>query len=645
LRLSSGATVGATPTVTMWTQLIATDRRVFQECFILAHDRSLPEDLRAIIDGIVAQLLIALERVELSRVVLGARNEKRFRAMVQYSSDVTTMLGTDLRISYQSDAVMKILGRPPEEFVGRTMDEEIHPDDLMTAQTHLTKVLDGGLGSTSVFEVRVKHADGQWRIINVVITNLFDEPDVGCIVLNGRDVTERHALEQELSHQALHDTLTGLANRSLFFDRLSHAMDRSSREDNSVAVLFLDLDDFKAVNDSFGHPAGDQLLIEVAKRLQAAVRPGDTVARFGGDEFAVLVEAGFMPLAAQDIAIRIIKALQPTFRVFTNDVAMRPSIGIAIADELQVTPDELLRDADLAMYVAKRNGKGRFEMYQPKMHEDALRRLETEVGIREGLAVNQFEVFYQPIVNTHTGRLIAAEALVRWNHPTRVLLAPVEFISVAEDTGLIVALGEQVLCAALHQTQAWKESGAVELDFYISVNLSAHQLQDAGLVASVARALEASGLAPDGLVLEVTESALVENLDVMVRRLLALRALGVRLAIDDFGTGYSSLSYLADLPINFVKIDKSFIDRMSPDVEGSAVVRGVVDLSHAMGFTCIAEGVEQEAQRFVLAELDCDFIQGYLFGRPRSCTDVTGDFERLRENRVAALPLATTFSR
>jgi EAL domain-containing protein (putative c-di-GMP-specific phosphodiesterase class I) len=230
---------------------------------------------------------------------------------------------------------------------------------------------------------------------------------------------------------------------------------------------------------------------------------------------------------------------------------------------------------------------------------------------------------------------------VRWNHPTRGLLAPIEFISVAEGTGLIVPLGEQVLCAALRQTFEWKQSGTVDSDFYVSVNLSAHQLQSAGLVGSVAAALEASGLSPDALVLEVTESALVENLDVMVQRLLALRALGVRLAIDDFGTGYSSLSYLADLPINFVKIDKSFIDRMTPDVEGSAVVRGVVDLSHAMGFTCIAEGVEEDAQRAVLNDLDCDFIQGYLFGRPRRSADVTVDFERLRGSNT---PLAATLS-
>jgi diguanylate cyclase (GGDEF)-like protein/PAS domain S-box-containing protein len=642
--LRDGTTVGSIARSTMWTQLVSTDRSDSRERMLLAHDEPLPVDLRAIMDGIVAQLLSALDRVELSRTAAGARNERRFRAMVQYSSDLITLFGTDLRITYQSEAVTKILGRPTEEFVGRSLDDMVHPDDVPATQIHLAKVLTGGLASTESFEVRMAHHDGQWRIINVVITNLFDEPDVGAIVMNGRDVTERHALEQELNHQAFHDTLTGLANRALFFDRLSHAMDRSAREGNAVAVLFVDLDDFKTVNDSFGHPAGDQLLVEVAKRIREALRPSDTVARFGGDEFAVLVEAGAMPEAAQEVARRIIDAMGSTFRVLSNDVTMRPSIGIAIADQPQVSPDDLLRDADLAMYVAKRKGKGRYEMYQPKMHEDALRRLETEVGIRDGLETNQFEVFYQPIVDTRSGGLIAAEALVRWNHPSRGLLAPIEFITVAEDTGLIVPLGQQVLRTAVCQTQQWKRERVVDRDFYVSVNLSAHQLQDAGLLESVALALEESGLSPDGLVLEVTESALVENLELTVEKLLALRSLGVRLAIDDFGTGYSSLSYLADLPINFVKIDKTFIDRMTPDVEGSAVVRGVVDLSHAMGFTCVAEGVEEEVQRSVLVELDCDFIQGYLFGRPRSRVEVTDDFQRLRQRRdVASLAsLATT---
>ena len=631
--LAGGKQVGSATTATQWTQLKSPDRGISWERIILAHDRPLPLDLRAILDGIAAQLFLALERVELARVVHEARNERRFQAMVQYSSDLITLLGPDLRVVFQSPSVGKILGRLHQEFLGKSLVDLIHPDDVAFTQTQMAKVLTGGLGSTSNFEFRMAHMDGQWRIFSVVITNLFDESDVGAIVLNSRDVTDRHALEQELNHQAFHDTLTGLANRSLFFDRLSHALDRGNREGNPVAVLFLDLDDFKAVNDSFGHPAGDQLLVEVADRLRSATRPGDTVARFGGDEFAVLVESGLMPEAAKVVAQRITQALTATFRVLTNDVTMRASIGITIAQRPHETPDDLLRDADLAMYVAKRNGKGRYEMYQPKMHEDAVRLLETEVGIREGLEMRQFEVFYQPIVDTHTGKLIGAEALVRWNHPSRGLLAPLEFIGVAESTGLIIPLGAQVLNDAILQTQQWRQVGVVDGEFYISVNLSAHQLQEDDLVASVARALDASGLPPESLVLEVTESALIENLALTVPRLVELRALGVRLAIDDFGTGYSSLSYLADLPINFVKIDKSFIDRIASGAEGSAVVRGVIDLSRAMGFTCIAEGVEHEVQRHILDDLGCDYIQGYLFGRPASSTNVRDNLKRLRLDR------------
>jgi EAL domain-containing protein (putative c-di-GMP-specific phosphodiesterase class I) len=281
-------------------------------------------------------------------------------------------------------------------------------------------------------------------------------------------------------------------------------------------------------------------------------------------------------------------------------------------------------------------------MYRPKMHEDAVRLLETEVGIRQGLESNEFEVFYQPIVSAQTGRLTAAEALVRWHHPTRGLLAPIEFIGVAEDTGLIVPLGRQVLFDAVSQAQTWRQSGVVDDDFYVSVNLSTHQLQETDLVNSVSRALEVSGLPPEGLVLEVTESALIEDLSVTLPRLLALRDLGVRLAIDDFGTGYSSLSYLAELPINFVKIDKSFIDRIASGTEGSAVVRGVIDLSRAMGFTCVAEGVEQEDQRHILEELGCDFIQGYLFGRPANKTDISHQFQKLRIGTSALLAGAAT---
>ncbi len=549
--------------------------------------------------------------------------------MVQHSSDLITLLGADRRVVYQSPAVTAVLGRSPDSLVGHLLSDFTHPDDVSTAQAQFTKVLGRGLGATASFECRVANAEGQWLTVDVVVTNLLDEPDVGAIVLNSRDVTDRRALEQELNRQAFHDTLTGLANRALFLDRLSHAMDRGDRGTEPVAVLFLDIDDFKTINDSLGHPAGDHLLVAVAGRLKGATRPGDTVARFGGDEFAVLVETGTMPEAAEVVATRIADALVPTFRIQDNDLSVRASIGIALGRRPQESPDDLLRDADLAMYLAKRNGKGRFEMYRPDMHTDAINRLETAADLRGGLEAGQFEVFYQAIVNTHTRRLTGAEALVRWRHPSRGLVAPMEFIPIAEVTGLIVPLGRQVLRDATLQTQAWRQSGLVDEHFYVSVNLSARQLQDPELLADVSRALLDSGLAPGALVLEVTESTLVENLDVTLPRLHALKSLGLRLAVDDFGTGYSSLSYLADLPVSVVKIDKSFIDRITRDAEGAAMVRGVIDLSRALGLTCTAEGVEGDNQLAVLDELDCDSVQGYLFARPTCAADAAGVFTRL----------------
>jgi diguanylate cyclase (GGDEF)-like protein/PAS domain S-box-containing protein len=632
IRFVGGGSIGGTSPATIWTQLDLVESEFAHEKLLLAHDAPLPLELRSILDAIAAQVTLALGRVQLASVISEARTERRFQSMVQYSSDLITLVGADLRVIYQSPAVEPVLGRRPEAVVGHLLSEFIHPDDLLTVQAQFTKVLTAGSRASSTFQYRVAHLDGQWRTIDTVISNLLEESEIGAIVLNGRDVSDRQVLEEELNHRAFHDTLTGLANRSLFLDRLTHAMAKADREPDPVAVLFLDLDDFKTVNDSLGHPAGDRLLVAVAERIRGATRPGDTVARFGGDEFAVLVESGTMPEAAQVVAGRITAALAPTLRVQDSDVAVRASIGIAIGKRPQETPDDLLRDADLAMYLAKHNGKGRFEMYRPDMHVEAVRRLETAVGVREGLAAHQFEVYYQPIVVTHTGALAGVEALVRWNHPTKGLVAPLDFIQTAEATGLIIPLGRQVLRDATRQAQEWRRSGLVGDDFYVSVNLSVLQLQDPELVGDVARALEDSGLPPEALVLEITESALVQNLDLTLPRLKALTYLGLRLAVDDFGTGYSSFSYLADLPVSVVKIDKSFIDRITPDPEGAAIVRGVVDLSRVLGLTCIAEGVEGESQLAALDDLGCENAQGYLFARPASGPDIADTLSRLHAN-------------
>jgi diguanylate cyclase (GGDEF)-like protein/PAS domain S-box-containing protein len=631
--LVGGESVAGTSQSTTWTEVELARTDSAHEKLLLAHNASLPLELRSILGAIVAQVSLAIDRVQLASVVQGARNERRFQSMVQYSSDLITLVGANLRIIYQSPAVESVLGRVPNAMTGHLLTEFIHPDDLLTAQAQITKVLTAGTHASARFEYRVARLDGQWRTIDTVVSNLLEEPDIAAIVLNGRDVSDRRVLELELNHRAFHDTLTGLANRELFLDRLTHAMARADREPDPVAVLFLDLDDFKTVNDSLGHPAGDRLLVAVAERIRAATRPGDTVARFGGDEFAVLVESGTMPEAAQAVAARITAALVPTLRVHDSDVAMRASIGIAIGKHPQETPDDLLRDADLAMYLAKHNGKGRFEMYRPDMHVEAVHRLETAAGVRAGLEANQFEVYYQPIVVTHTGVLAGVEALVRWNHPNKGVLSPAEFIPTAETTGLIIPLGRRVLRDATRQAEEWRRSGLVAGDFYVSVNLSVHQLEDPDFVEDVARALKDSGLPPEALVLEITESALVQNLELTLPRLRALTQLGLRLAVDDFGTGYSSFSYLADLPVSVVKIDKSFIDRVTPDPGGTAIVRGVIDLSQALGLTCIAEGVEGENQLAALDDLGCESAQGYLFARPATSADIADTLSRLRMSK------------
>jgi diguanylate cyclase (GGDEF)-like protein/PAS domain S-box-containing protein len=429
-----------------------------------------------------------------------------------------------------------------------------------------------------------------------------------------RDVTDHKRLENELAHQAFHDSLTDLANQALFRDRVGHALTRAARQPNRLAVLFLDLDNFKTVNDSLGHTAGDELLVAVAGRLQSCLRPADTAARLGGDEFAVLLEDLGSDEDASEVAERIIETLRVPLSISGKEIFVRASLGIAF-DEEGTSADTLLRNADAAMYRAKREGKNGFRLFEPAMHSAAMARLELEGDLRRAIDNAEFVVHYQPTVSLASGRIVGFEALVRWQHPERGLIQPAEFIGLAEENGLIVEIGRWVLREACCRARNWQRAHPAQ-PFGIAVNLSARQLGDRHLVGDVAKALTDSGLAAADLTLEITETVLMDDPDVAIARLRELKALGVKLAIDDFGTGYSSLSSLQHLPVDTLKIDKAFIDDVAMGVEASGLVQAIIRLARILALQTVAEGVEQPEQAARLEELGCSLVQGYHFARP-----------------------------
>ncbi len=430
-----------------------------------------------------------------------------------------------------------------------------------------------------------------------------------------RDVTQKAQLEKELSHRAFHDLVTGLANKALFGDRVDHALARARRAGTSgLAVLFIDLDNFKTVNDSLGHTAGDELLVAVADRLRACLRATDTAARLGGDEFAVLLEDLGPERQAADVAARVITSVERPFLINGHEVFVSASIGIAFADSGSVR-DQLLRNADLAMYTAKRHGKCRYEIYQTDMHAAAVDRLEMEVALRHGLERGELCLQYQPVVALNSHEITGVEALVRWNHPHRGLLPPSVFVPFAEETGLIGELGRQVLLGACTKVQEWHTRHAGHSALAVHVNVSPRQLHDDALIEHVEDALRISGLAPDRLVLEITETVMVNDTETTIRRLQAVKATGVRLAIDDFGTGYSSLSYLQQFPIDILKMDRAFVDSISATGTVS-LAPAILSLARTLKLDAVAEGVETSVQAEVLAALGCELAQGYFFCPP-----------------------------
>jgi len=423
---------------------------------------------------------------------------------------------------------------------------------------------------------------------------------------------------EEAFHEALHDSLTGLPNRSLFLDRMRHALARAERADAPVAVLFCDLDGFKTVNDSLGHRTGDRLLILVAERLAECLRPGDTIARLGGDEFAVLLEELHEPGDAARAAQRLLDALEAPFELREREFYISASIGIAAGHEEAET---LLRDADLAMYRAKSRGKGRYAVYEPSMHTAIVERLELEVDLKRALEREELAVVYQPIFSLVKGGVTGVEALVRWQHPTRGIVMPESFVPLAEESGLIGELGRWVLRKACHQGALWRAKYPGHPGLGIGVNISGAQLREPGLVQEVADALSESQLEATGLTLEITETALMESFDDALEEIDALKGLGVDLAIDDFGTGYSSLRYLRRLPLDVMKIEKSFVDGIGRPDEEPALLRAIIDLANIFGLRVVAEGIERHEQRARLLELGCKLGQGHLLAEPLDAAD------------------------
>jgi diguanylate cyclase (GGDEF)-like protein/PAS domain S-box-containing protein len=552
-------------------------------------------------------------------------SEERFRSLVQNSSDVITILDADGSVRWHSESLRRVFGYDPERMLHTDEMTLVHPDDHDRVAGF---VAEAGMrpGVTAAATWRVRHRDGTWLHTETVAANLLDDPNVRGLVLNTRDVSERKQLEDQLVHQAFHDGLTGLANRTLFTERVEQAL--ASIGPTDVAVLFVDLDDFKHVNDSLGHASGDQLLVATAKRLKSCLRPGDTAARFGGDEFAVLLERVTSRDAAAAVAARVIDTLHQPFGLQGRTIPIKASVGVAIGRRGVDDADGLLRNADVAMYAAKAGGKDRYELFRLDMHADMVLRLELEAELRHAADRGELVLHYQPIVELSSGRITRVEALVRWAHPTRGLLGPLAFVPLAEEQGIIGAIGRWVLDEACRQARCWQDRfpGAPPLSMH--VNLSGKQLQQPDLIAEVAQALEACALEPELLTLEITETVLMADIDTVSQRLHDLKQLGVLLAIDDFGTGYSSLSYLRRFPIDMLKIDKAFVDGIGEGREDVALAHAIVNLSHTLRLHTIAEGIEQPEQAVNLAALGCQDGQGYHFAKPLAPEAMTELLER-----------------
>ncbi len=539
-------------------------------------------------------------------------SEERFRALVQCASDAILVLGADERVVYASPAASRIFRVPAERMLARTIPEFVTLSEPKDYRAIIDEARGRPASHTPPRAWSFVCAEGAQVRLESTAADLTADEHVGGIVVNTRDVSDRHALEVQLMHQAFHDGLTGLPNRALFRDRVDHALARAWRSTHRVAVLFVDLDHFKTVNDSIGHDQGDRLLVSAAQRLGRCLRAGDTAARLGGDEFGVLLEGIQDVEQIHAVCDRITAALRSPFALTEREATISGSIGVALAVDGD-DADVLLRNADVAMYHAKESGRGRYRVFESSMHAVALARLDLREALGHAIDRDELTVCYQPLVDLVTREIRGVEALCRWTRRGGESVSPTVFIPIAEATGQIVPVGRYVLERACRDARAWIERMPPGRPFSVTVNLSVRQLQDEALVDDVRRVLAESRLSPSSLVLELTESVLAQDADAILAALTSLKCLGVRLAIDDFGTGYSSLAYLRRFPIDILKVAKSFVDDIRDDGEGEALAKTILSMAANLSLDTVAEGIETSVQADKLQSLGCRLGQGYLF--------------------------------
>jgi diguanylate cyclase (GGDEF)-like protein/PAS domain S-box-containing protein len=649
-----------------------------QGLLVVRTRRGMTTEVHGALSTLASQVALALEGAALADEVRRRQNDAHFKALIQNASDIIVVLSADGMISYGTPSLERWLGRSPDQIRGTRFVDLLHPEDAGAAEHHLRSMIDAEPGAQPGADWRLSHGDGSYRSFEIMFSNLLDDTNVGGIVLTMRDVSERRALEEQLTHQAFHDALTGLANRALFHDRAEQVLSRRERRGGHSAMMMFDLDDFKVVNDTLGHAAGDELLMAIARRLLSGVRIGDTVARLGGDEFAVLMDDVHDLAEAETVAARLVDATLEPFQIFGEELRMGASAGLVIigSDLPSTALSELLKKADLALYAAKERGKGRVVTYVEELHVHVLDRAAHKSDLTRALEAGQFALRYQPILAIETGDVVGAEALVRWEHPRRGLLAPGEFVDLAEETGMIVELGYWVLAEALATAGTWRRAAGRPIR--LSVNVSGRQLQEPDFVATVSRLLADSHTRPDEVIMEITESVLVRDGSPALAQMTELHAHGVGIAIDDFGVGYSSLAYLQDFPVDFLKIDKSFVRNLGRRTLGAApgaaaagglgtaglatagvagggdtgpagwavggrrggqLASAVVSLAQSLRLEVIAEGIERTEQRDALQALGCSLGQGHLYAEPLNALD----FVRILTNGARLGPPATRF--